>query len=211
MHAGHDAQDGLAAGLAPGITTASVAVQAVAVGPGSRLRRLVNLRAGDRAAIRGHLEALSPTSRYYRFGTPVPRVEDRLVDALSDLDGEQRRAWGAFEGEELVAVGHLARVPHDPTTAEFALSVADPAQGRGLGRRMLRRLAIEASRAGISQLSYYVLGENRRMLRLLAAAGVSCRIRGGAAEGVIPPAALAASLERGPWNDAQVPPSTWRT
>jgi GNAT superfamily N-acetyltransferase len=48
----------------------------------------------------------------------------------------------------------------------MAIVVEDAWQGLGLGRLLMRRLAKEAWRNGVSTLTASVLGENRRMLHL---------------------------------------------
>lgn len=144
----------------------------------------------DRAAIRALLEGLSPRSRYLRFATPLPDVPATLVDRLARCDGERQVAWGAEVGGELIGMARLVRHAGDPGAAEFALTVADAHQRRGVGRRLLRHLARAAPRLGITRLSYYVLAENRGMLRLLSEAGHAVRYSGGAAEGWVAPEAF---------------------
>jgi GNAT superfamily N-acetyltransferase len=139
----------------------------------------------DRAAVRRFLEELSPASRTLRFGRPMPRIEDRLVDCMADGDGFHRIAWGAWAGGALVGIGELVRLSSEPAAAEFALTVTDRWQGRGLGRTLLERLAVAAADAGIQRLAYYVTGSNRRMLRLLDAVGERYRVQGGAVEGFL--------------------------
>jgi GNAT superfamily N-acetyltransferase len=147
--------------------------------------RIAPLEPGHSPAVRRHLERLSLRSRYLRFGSAQPEVRDDLVARLSDLDGHDRAAWGAFDGVELVGIAFLVRLADDRRSGEFALSVVDAAQGRGIGRRLLAHLAAAAPLLGMDRLSFYVLGENRRMLRLLDAAGAEYRIRAGAADGVV--------------------------
>ena len=158
---------------------------ALAEGPDPSVIRIGPLEPAHRPAIRRHLELLGPRSRYLRFGSAQPEIRDDLVARLSDLDGYDRAAWGAFDGVDLVGIGLLVRLPGDGRTADFALSVVDTAQGTGIGRRLLSHLAAAAPMLGIDRLAFYVLGENRRMLRLLDAAGADYRIRAGAADGVV--------------------------
>ena len=53
------------------------------------------------------------------------------------------------------------------TISIFALTVADPFQGRGLGALLLARLRLAALERGIARFTGQVLDENRPMLGLL--------------------------------------------
>ncbi|HXN81907.1 MAG TPA: GNAT family N-acetyltransferase, partial [Myxococcales bacterium] len=66
---------------------------------------------------------------------------------------------------ELMAVGRLLRTPLSGE-AEFALSVSDTFQGRGIGQELLTRLIVVGRDWGLDRVFAEVLGENRRMLRL---------------------------------------------
>ena len=66
---------------------------------------------------------------------------------------------------ELLFHGNLRR------TAEFALTVADAWQGKGLGRTLLERLCTAARAAGYEALYGQILGDNREMLDLAARLG----------------------------------------
>lgn len=178
--------------------------------PGPRYGRILEVGRLGRAhlpLVRRHLESLRPESRYLRFGSPVPRIDDRFADRTCPTAPDHGAAWGAFHQglPVLLGTGCLVRVAHDPGTAEFAITVLDSVQGRGIGRLLLRTMAVEAPRLGIQRLAYYVLGENRRMLRLLAAAGVRYRIRAGAAEGMVSAREFLQGLDARP---AGSPPAT---
>src|SRR5919199_1378817 len=68
----------------------------------------------------------------------------------------------------LVAVARCVRLPDQPDTAEWAIVVADPLQGKGLGTHLVRALADEAMAQGIRRFTATMDGENRAVLRLLA-------------------------------------------
>jgi len=53
--------------------------------------------------------------------------------------------------------------------AEVALLIEDGWQKRGLGKRLIARLANEARRHGVETFKAYIQGENRRALRLAGA------------------------------------------
>ena len=60
------------------------------------------------------------------------------------------------------------RIPDAPDTAEFAIVVGDPLQGRGLGSLLARELATAARSAGIRRFSATMAGENVAVRRLIA-------------------------------------------
>jgi L-amino acid N-acyltransferase YncA len=59
-------------------------------------------------------------------------------------------------------------MPDAPDTAEFAIVVGDPLQGRGLGSLLARELATAARSAGIRRFSATMAGENVAVRRLIA-------------------------------------------
>lgn len=69
--------------------------------------------------------------------------------------------------DEAVAVAELVRDRHDRGVGELALVVRDDQQGQGIGSHLLRQLALQAQRGGLTNLSASMLAENKAMLRLL--------------------------------------------
>jgi RimJ/RimL family protein N-acetyltransferase len=59
-------------------------------------------------------------------------------------------------------------MPEAPDTAEFAIVVGDPLQGRGLGSLLARELATAARAAGIRRFSATMAEENVAVRRLIA-------------------------------------------
>jgi RimJ/RimL family protein N-acetyltransferase len=88
---------------------------------------------------------------------------------LTEVDGVDHIALVAISTttRRLVAVARAVRLPEDPETAEWAIVVADPLQGTGLGTVLVRALVEEARRHGIRRFTATVAGENRAVLRLL--------------------------------------------
>jgi GNAT superfamily N-acetyltransferase len=146
--------------------------------------RVVDIRPlerGDRAALAAAIAWLSPDSRYLRFATPKPRMSERELDHLVDVDHHDHEAlvaidpltgWG-------VAVVRYVRVPGEPGAVEVAATVADEWQGRGLGRALLARLTDRAREEGHSALRASVLAANRRSIAMLQGAGFGPRSGSG--------------------------------
>ena len=81
--------------------------------------------------------------------------------------------------DAIVAVARCVRLPlprpeassplrSTPDTAEFAIVVGDPLQGRGLGSLLAPELATAARAAGIRRFSATMAGENVAVRRLIA-------------------------------------------
>jgi acetyltransferase len=75
------------------------------------------------------------------------------------------------DGREIVAVGRLSRDRIAGEDAEFSLLVADPWQGRGVGRELLGRLIEVGRLEKISRIYADILGANLRMQRLCSRLG----------------------------------------
>ena len=138
--------------------------------PGDRVAWLRPLRAGDVCAEQHFFNGLSLDSRHQRFHFGLRELSPALLKLLTDVDQRLHRAW-VIEAEEpgrpVIADARFVCDPEQPSTAEFALAVADDWQGRGLGRRLMAHLVLEARRQGVRQLFGDVLAENRRMLALM--------------------------------------------
>lgn len=125
----------------------------------------------DAPAEQDFVRALSPASRLRRFHFGLKELPPSLLQAMTDVDHRDHVAIIAeaidADGEpRLVADARYVREAADPRGAEFALAVADDWQGRGLGRRLLSRLARHAARHGVLRLWGDVLAANPPMLAL---------------------------------------------
>jgi len=110
---------------------------------------------------------LSERSRYHRFMQHLPELPPRMLARFTQLDYDRELALVALDPEsgEFIAVGRYA--PNaDGTSAEFALTVADEWQGKGVGSALLKRLCQAARDAGYRALYGYILAGNREMLEL---------------------------------------------
>ena len=121
---------------------------------------------------------LSARSRYQRFMQHLPQLSDRMLARFTQLDYDRELALAALWQDEFVAVGRYAP-NQDGLTAEFALTVADDWQGKGLGHALLERLCEAARLAGYRALIGHILEANRDMLQLAARLGFTERTRDG--------------------------------
>lgn len=145
-----------------------------------------------------HVAALAPASRHSRFLGGVNCISE----------GEALRLIAATDGFALAALVEGARGPvmvaeaicafDGGDRAEFALSVADAWQGRGIGRVLLASLARRAA-ARARHLQGEVLPGNRRMLALAAGAGFSLATARGDPRLVAVTRRLDADLDPAAW------------
>jgi GNAT superfamily N-acetyltransferase len=115
----------------------------------------------DEAALRAFLLGLCAEARRLRyFGTAIDT--DRAAHWAAETAGE--RCGVVAHDATGTLVGHAVFIVLDATHAEVAVEVADHLHGRGLGTRLIERLAMIAERRGIAYFVAEVLCENRAML-----------------------------------------------
>ncbi|HEY9224677.1 MAG TPA: GNAT family N-acetyltransferase [Variovorax sp.] len=128
----------------------------------------------ERGRIAAHLLALSPQDRYLRFGYAA---SDEQVQRYADgLDFERDELFGIYNRRlELIAMAHLAFAPSGQPRecAEFGVSVASHARGRGYGARLFERAVVVARNEGVGMLFIHALSENAAMLKIARKAGAT--------------------------------------
>ena len=142
----------------------------------SELEGEIALRDGTRLPVRpmrpedtelelAFFRGLSERSRYHRFMQHLPELPPRMLARFTQLDYDRELALVALHDGAFVAVGRYA--PNlDGGSAEFAITVADAWQAKGIGRALLERLCQCAREAGYEALYGYILADNRDMLQL---------------------------------------------
>jgi protein lysine acetyltransferase len=128
------------------------------------------IAADDKDKLARGLRQLSEESIRKRFLAAKPRFTSAELRYLTEVDGVNHLALVAISAAtgNLVAVARAVRLPEDPETAEWAIVVADPLQGLGLGTRLIGALVDEARAVGIHRFSALISGENQAVVRLLA-------------------------------------------
>jgi RimJ/RimL family protein N-acetyltransferase len=142
-----------------------------------RLRdgRTISLRpmtALDADALCDAVQRANSFDLYRRFmgRPPPPQVLTRLLGAA---DGVHDAMLGAFGIDgRLVGVAQFDRVDDNPS-AELAIEVATDWQRCGLGRIMLRQLAVMADACGITSLTAVYFADNAPLIHLLHSTGAS--------------------------------------
>jgi GNAT superfamily N-acetyltransferase len=123
-------------------------------------------------------ERLSEESRRLRFLGPKPKLSQKDLRYLTDVDGHNHVALAATDPDSGrgVAIGRFIRDPRHPERAEVAITVADGWQRRGLGKILLSRLADRAREEGIRKFTALVSSDNRNMQALLRSGGASSSV-----------------------------------
>lgn len=125
------------------------------------------IRPEDAGLERRFFDGLSERSRYQRFLNQMAQLPQQMLARFTQLDYDRELALVALDPSsgEFIGVGRYA--PNsDGETAEFALTVADAWQGRGVGRALLERICDCARAAGYKTLFGHILNANRDMLGL---------------------------------------------
>jgi RimJ/RimL family protein N-acetyltransferase len=137
---------------------------------GTRLH-LRPIRPEDAPRLVDFYDRLSQHTAYQRFFTIMKRLPPDWARLMATVDYQRRLALlaeaGSATAPELVAVARYEPTD-DPETAEVAFVVQDGFQGRGLGVVLLHHLLEAGEARGIRRFCAYVLGENTRMLDLIA-------------------------------------------
>src|ERR1044071_2198278 len=140
------------------------------------------LRPADKPLLEELFRRLSPESSWLRFfGVKRPLRESELAE-MAELDFHTRVGLAAIHREEgqdkIIGVAHFlccAPQPVGSSRAEFAVTVADEHQGRGIGTLLLEHLALIARANGVQEFEAEVLAENVEMLKVFAESGFAVR------------------------------------
>lgn len=157
------------------------------------------LRAHQRERIADLLLALSPADRFLRFGYSASDAQVRRY--VRRIDFAHDDVLGVFDHRlQLIAMAHVAydaRVD-GARSAEFGVSVAGYARGRGLGARLFDRALMLARARSVNRMLVHALSENTAMLRIASNAGASVQCSGSQSEAYVqlPPANLQLRLSQ---------------
>ena len=133
------------------------------------------VRPDDEPRMRSGIEQLSSQSRYLRFFSGAPRLPDRVVAKLVEVDGHRHLAWGAIltDDPEYLAIGavHAVRPDTDSSRAEFAVGILDAYHGQGLARMLTAVLLIHSQAEDIAAMDVQILSENTAAANLVRSLG----------------------------------------
>src|SRR3712207_4506966 len=118
-----------------------------------------DIRPEDKAELQEGLKRLSVETVHKRFLAAKPRFSSSELKYLTEVDGHNHIALVAVSVTtgRIVAVARAVRLHDEPDTAEWAIVIADPLQGQGLGSRLIAELAARARAEGIEHLTATML------------------------------------------------------
>ena len=122
---------------------------------------------GDQAeAFKGKLSAKSVYNRFLGY---IPKISDKLVDRLTNIDYSKEMAIVAEvhhqKEKEVIAVGRI--VGESSMSAEIAIIIADEWQGKGLGIILTDYLIEVARDMKFEKIYASVFSSNKKMLDIL--------------------------------------------
>ncbi len=133
------------------------------------------IRPEDAIIEKSFVENLSVESRYFRFMSPIHEVSRQMLARFTQIDYDREMALVAVTGEgsadaRIIGVARYVTNP-DGQSCEFALTVADDWQRKGIGRQLMQRLMTFARDRGLEIMEGDVLTQNHKMLKLCQALG----------------------------------------
>ena len=116
------------------------------------------------------VQNLSDESKYFRFMQSMEKLTPMMLARFTQIDYDREMALVAVINEHedqarIIAVARYVSNP-DGQSCEFALTVADAWQRKGIGRQLMQRLMTVARDRGIEIMEGEVLSSNVKMLRL---------------------------------------------
>jgi GNAT superfamily N-acetyltransferase len=161
-------------GLGAFLKAPMVEAQPRAAAPAPVMVPIRSIGPRERDRIAQHLLSLKPHDRYLRFGYAAS--DEQVQRYVDGLDFDRDELFGIYNRRlDLIAMAHLAFAPADQhkDCAEFGVSVAEHARGRGYGARLFERAVVVARNEGIGMLFIHALSENAAMLKIARNAGAT--------------------------------------
>jgi RimJ/RimL family protein N-acetyltransferase len=155
--------------VAAGLLASFDRAQTLPTGERVRVRAI---RPEDEPRLCALYDRLSGRTVYQRFFTIMRRLPPDWVHFLANVDYQRRFALVAEDAAAaeptLIGVARYEPVAGEGDVVELAFVVQDSWQGKGLGSLLVRELLRAAELNGFVRYRAFVLGDNRRMLSLLA-------------------------------------------
>ncbi|MCP5299942.1 MAG: bifunctional acetate--CoA ligase family protein/GNAT family N-acetyltransferase [Chromatiaceae bacterium] len=128
------------------------------------------IRPEDAEIEQDFVQNLSAESKYFRFMQSLDKLTPMMLARFTQIDYDREMALVAVinEGMPDARILGVARYVSNPDrqSCEFALTVADEWQKKGIGRQLMQRLMTVARDRGIEIMEGEVLSNNSKMLRL---------------------------------------------
>ena len=124
-------------------------------------------------------QTLSDRSVYFRYFSPLKldqRIAHERLSRLCFIDYDREMALVVerhdpkTSGSEILGVGRLSKL-HGANDAEFALTISDRWQGRGLGTQLLKMLVQVGRDDRLARITATILADNHEMQHVARKAG----------------------------------------
>ena len=129
------------------------------------------LRPADREELLRGFARLSAASRRFHFLAPLHKLTSNQVRELTEVDQLNHVTFAARDlgrpRRPGIGAARFVRLEKNPAVAEFAITVVDEYQHRGLGTLFLQLLLSAAQALRVRTLRGFLLADNLAMLRLL--------------------------------------------
>lgn len=141
--------------------------------------RIRAIRPDDADRERAFICELSNESRHNRFMHALREPPAALIDRFVHVDRDRTMALVAVTGEgaeeRIIGVARYALTDEASRSCEFAITVADAWQGRGIGTTLARALFEYARAHGFRRIYGTTLATNTRLQELARYLGLSLR------------------------------------
>jgi len=121
---------------------------------------------------------LSAEAKYFRFMNSLQELSQDMLVRFTQIDYHNEMALIAVKsngaGEEQIGVARYT-INVDKTSCEFALTVSDQWQGRGIAHLLMQDLLEVARDRNLEKMQGQVLSENSRMLELVTSLNFEVR------------------------------------
>lgn len=131
------------------------------------------IRPEDAEIERNFVSQLSPDSKYFRFMGTLQELTPEMLVRFTQIDYDREMAFIAISGNIEIAVARYIIEP-DGRSCEFAVVVADPWHGKGIGTQLMTALITHAKTKGLTKMHGEVLSSNHAMLDLIRPLGFVC-------------------------------------
>jgi len=133
----------------------------------------------DAPMLVGLFNAMSSTSRYYRFFSPMKSLPHHMLVRFTQIDYDREMALVALDEsrnlEQILGVARVIGKP-DGQEGEFAVVVGDAWQGKGVGAELLKRCLRIVRERGMQTVRGFALRENEQMVKLARKLGFQVSI-----------------------------------
>lgn len=141
--------------------------------------RIRALKPSDRESMLAAVGRIGEASIYRRFFWPKHSFSEREIAYFMEVDFVSHVALAAEleENGQPVIAGGGRYIVSEPGCAEMAFAVDDPHQGLGIGKLLMRHLALIAKASHLDTLKAEVLADNTPMLAVFKASGLPLQLK----------------------------------